>query len=71
MLPSVVFKKSKKCKNKRILNEIFSMHMVECNGLKLHLWGFPSGLVVKNLTDNAEDMDLISGLGKSHMLQSN
>ena len=47
------------------------MHMVECNVLKLHLWGFPSGLVVKNLTDNAEDTDLIPGTGKSHMLQSN
>lgn len=47
------------------------MHMVECNVLKSHLWGFPSGLVVKNLTDNAEDTDLISGPGKSRMLQSN
>ena len=47
------------------------MHMVECNVLKLYLWGFPSDLVVKNLTDNAGDMDLISGPGRSHVLQSN
>ena len=39
---------------------------------KKSLWmDFPGGPVVKNLPDNAGDMDLISGLGRFHMLQGN
>ena len=30
--------------------------------------GFPAGSVVKKLPDNAGDMYLIPGLGRSHML---
>ena len=33
--------------------------------------GFPHGAVVKNPPANAEDMDSIPGLGRSHMLRSN
>ena len=33
--------------------------------------GFPGGAVVKNLPDNAGDMGLISGPGRSHMPRSN
>ena len=32
---------------------------------------FPDGAVVKNLPANAGDTDLIPGLGRFHMLQSN
>ena len=31
----------------------------------MDIWGFPSGSVVKNPPDNAEDMDLIPGWGRS------
>ena len=33
--------------------------------------GFPGGSVVKNLPASAEDMDSISGPGRSHMPWSN
>ena len=33
--------------------------------------GFPGGSVVQNPPANEQDMGLISGLGGSHMLQSN
>ena len=29
------------------------------------IWGFPGGLMVKNLPTNAKDMGLIPGLGRS------
>ena len=32
---------------------------------------FPGGPVVKNLSDNALDMSLISGLGRFHMFRGN
>ena len=35
-------------------------HLVICNGQ----WGFPGGAVVKNPPSNAEDTDLIPGLGR-------
>ena len=34
-------------------------------------WGFPGGAVVENLPDNAGDTGLSTGLGRSHMPQSN
>ena len=37
--------------------------------IKIGLWGFPSGPVVKNLPANAGDTGLIPGFGRSHMPQ--
>ena len=34
------------------------------------MWGFPGGLVVRNLPANAGDMALIPGTGRSHMSQA-
>ena len=39
--------------------------------IKIGLWGFPGGPVVKNLPANAGDVGLIHGLGRFHMPQSN
>ena len=39
--------------------------------LKVNEEDFLGGLVVKNPPTNAEDMDSIPGLGRSHMLWSN
>ena len=36
-----------------------------------HMGGFPGGSVVKNLPASAADMNLIPGLGRSHMLWDN
>ena len=36
-----------------------------------HYWGFPGGIVVKNLPANAGDMGSSPGLGGSHLPQSN
>ena len=38
---------------------------------KKHFQGFSGGSVVKNPPDNAGDMSLIRGLGRSYILQSN
>ena len=35
--------------------------------LNLHIWGFPGGVVVKNLPANAGDRGLSPGPGRSHM----
>ena len=42
----------------------------ELKGFQEFLWGFPGGSVVKNPPANAGDMDLIPGLGRSHMPRS-
>ena len=34
------------------------------------MWGFPGGLVVRNLPANAGDMGSIPGTGRSHMSQA-
>ena len=39
--------------------------------LKMHVQDFPGGPVVASLLANAEDMGLIPGPGKLHMLQGN
>ena len=36
-----------------------------------YIWDFPSGPMVKNLSANPENMGLIPGLGRSHMLWGN
>ena len=37
--------------------------------IKIGLWGFPGGPVVKNLPANAGDVGLIPSSGRSHMPQ--
>ena len=39
--------------------------------IKIGLWGFPGGPVVKNLPANAGDTSLILDQGKFHMLWGN
>ena len=51
-----------------------AIHGVAKSRTRLSDWtgsGFPGGSVVKNLSANARDMDLIPHLGRSHMPQSN
>ena len=42
-----------------------------CSIIVVIFMDFPGGAVVKNPPANAENMGLIPGLGRSHMLQSN
>ena len=39
--------------------------------INIECWGFPEGLVVKNLPVDAGDMGSIPDLGRSHIPQSN
>ena len=39
--------------------------------LKIDIWGFPGGSVVKNLPANAGDTGLTTDLGRDHIPQSN
>ena len=57
-------------KNKKVSFRIFNLFL-EISLLKIKLWGFPGGAVVKNPPANAGDTGSTLGPGRSYMLRSN